>query len=73
MLGQIDMHNNEIYNLAEPITDTHAATNQTHQPTTEGQVRTPKDSACWLSQVWKRNELLDPSYTCDSHHAVVVA
>ena len=26
MLGQIDMHNNEIYNLAEPITDTHAAT-----------------------------------------------
>jgi hypothetical protein len=26
MLGQIDMHNNEIYNLAEPTTDGHAAT-----------------------------------------------
>jgi len=30
-------------------TDENTAANQTHQPTAGAQVRTPKDSACWLS------------------------
>ena len=45
-------------------TDENTAVNQTHQPTADGQERTPKDSACWLSQVWQTNQLLDPSYEC---------
>lgn len=30
------------------------------KPTPTGQVRTPKESAKWLSQVWARNALVDP-------------
>ena len=45
-------------------TDENTAANQTHQPTAGSQVRTPKDSACWLSQLWQTNSLLDPDFQC---------
>lgn len=51
LLGNIDMHNNEIYNLAEPITDSHAANkayvDQVSQGTKQyGRAGDPEELAC---------------------------
>ena len=48
-----------IYNDYGMGFDPNAATNQTDQPTTN-QTRYLKDSACFLSQLWTTNALVDP-------------
>jgi len=42
--------------------DNNTAANQDSQPQANGQVRTPKDTACWFSQgLWATNTILDPA------------
>jgi beta-glucosidase/6-phospho-beta-glucosidase/beta-galactosidase len=40
--------------------DPNAPQNQENQPTADNQVRTRKDSSCWLQEVWANNGLVDP-------------
>lgn len=46
--------------------DTNTSANQSLQPQAAGQVRTPKDTACWFTQgLWATNTILDPAgVTC---------
>jgi beta-glucosidase len=50
-----------VYSEFEFGEDNHAGANQNKQPTAGKQVRTRKDSSCWLEAVWRTNTLVDPS------------
>lgn len=51
-----------IYNDFNMGTDPNTSDNSDDQPQAQGQSRTPKNSACWMSQsLWATNSLVDPS------------
>lgn len=57
-----------IYNDFNMGNDPDTSANSDDQPQPEGQVRTPKNSACWFqASLWSTNSLLDPStIQCDT-------